>query len=409
MRLAGLLLLAVCRVLTQEVRVERVQECTPCCTQELQCREKPHISFAPCKRRPKILNHAVFHSVRIVLLMKCEREQKCTLYLKVTSSVQISEHLRGMTFCVMTAGMLERCRAVTFHKTSIEPFIGQEVGVQSGCFEVGPGQDVFVTLKTIPHYCNMTWSQRYHVQGCHNEDLRNTIAECITGKIAYTVDMKRQELAVTVSDMLMDRDYHLRLYQEGDTLKTTTFSYSRALPCLCIEGWSAMVDARRIQVCPFRNRTEELWTGVNFDPEMEVLSWEPACPVEVVTTLCQKEGEKTCLDLVNSTQATLTSEVRYYKVDPNPRLCLKFTTDAGSWIKCPFEKRNFPGNGQWEEGRGDGWDVDRMKAVAVACLVAGITSVLVVNLVLTVFKRRHMCSTVTTGQSCGCSPSKLSQ
>ncbi|KAG9342295.1 hypothetical protein JZ751_016797 [Albula glossodonta] len=338
MRLAGLLILAVCRVLTQEVRVERVQECTPHCTQELQCREKPHISFAPCKRRPKILNHTVFHSVRMVLVMKCEKGQKCALYLKVTSSVQISEHLRGMTFCVMTAGMLERCRAVTFHKTSIEPFIGQEVGVQSGCFEVGPGQDVFVTLKTIPHYCNMTWSQRYHVQGCHNEDLRNTIAECITGKIVYTVDMKRQELAVTVSDMLMDRDYHLRLCHLWKACKDTG-AY--------VKGWSAMVDAHRIQVCPFRNRTEELWTGVNFDPEMEVLSWEPACPVEVVITLCQKEGEKTCLDLVNSTQATLTR------------------------------------NGQWEEGRGDGWDMDRMKAVAVACLVAGITSVLVVHLVLT--------------------------
>ncbi|XP_036373399.1 putative interleukin-17 receptor E-like [Megalops cyprinoides] len=193
-------------------------------------------------------------------------------------------------------------------------------------------------LKTVPNYCHLSRTQRFRVEGCDNADLRSNVPECITGKIAYAVDMERQQMSVSVSDMLEDTDYHLRLCHkwsicsgnEAYTLikrenpfKNTTFHFPRPLPCLCIEGWSSMVDAPRVQVCPFRNRTEELWSGVTFDPEEEALSWEPACPVEAVITLCQRAGDNICADLVNSTQTVGRTKVMYAKVDPHPALCVK--------------------------------------------------------------------------------------
>ncbi|KAJ8411292.1 hypothetical protein AAFF_G00172980 [Aldrovandia affinis] len=369
MKAAVPLLFIVCRVLTLDHGFDKTHNCRPQCSQGLQCRDKLHSSFAPCTRRPKLLNSTIVHGVSVTTVMECEGKQRCSLRLKVTSSVQINEHLQGVSVCVMTAGMLERCREVHFHRKSRDRLTGQQVEVQNGCFEVGPGQDVHVTLKTVPNYCDVAWSQRYHVQGCHSGDLRNNLPECITGKISYTVDTDRRELSVRISDMLEDRNYHLRLchlwnacagtgaytqFKKEEPLKEATLSYSRALPCLCIEGWSAMVDALRVQACPFRNRTEELWAGVTFDPEEEALSWEQACPVEVVTTLCRREGENTCLDLVNSSRTPLMRKVRYTRVDPNPKLCMKFTTEAGSWIKCPFEDRNFQA---WDLtlGSGAGW------------------------------------------------------
>ncbi|KAG7454700.1 hypothetical protein MATL_G00262540 [Megalops atlanticus] len=352
-----LLVLTACGALTQENQIERIQECGVQCSQGLQCRNRLHSPFAPCKMQPERLQGAVFHGTSVTTVMRCERRQKCSLHLRVTSSVQISEHIQGVSMCTVSAGMLERCVLTSFPRAARARLTGQQVEVQNNCFNVSPGQDVHVTVKTVPNYCNVTWSQRYRVQGCYNDDLRNNLPECITGKIAYSVAPERRELSVSVTDMLEDRDYHLRLCHQWhtcmgtgaytlikreDPFKNVTFPYVRPLPCLCIEGWSSMVDAPRIQVYPFRNRTEELWTGVTFDPEEEALSWELACPMEVVTTLCYKIGDDSCLDLVNSSQSALKRKVTYSKVDPNPRLCMKFTTKAQSWIKCPFADGNFP-------------------------------------------------------------------
>ncbi|XP_036375549.1 interleukin-17 receptor E-like [Megalops cyprinoides] len=348
-----LLVLTACGALTQENQIERIQECGGQCSQGLQCRNRLHSPFAPCKTQPKRLQGAVIHGMSVATVMRCERRQKCSLHLRVASSVQISEHIQGVSMCTVSAGMLERCVLTSFPRAAQ----AQQVEVQNDCFNVSPGQDVHVTVNTVPNYCNVTRSQRYRVQGCYNDDLRNNLPECITGKIAYSVDPERRELSVSVTDMLEDRDYHLRLchrwhtctgtgaytlIKREDRFKNVTFPFVRPLPCLCIEGWSSMVDAPRIQVYPFRNRTEELWMGVTFDPEEEALSWELACPMEVVTTLCHKVGEDSCLDLVNSSQSAHKRKVTYSKVDSNPQLCIKFTTKARSWIKCPFADGNFP-------------------------------------------------------------------
>ncbi|KAJ8381668.1 hypothetical protein SKAU_G00024460 [Synaphobranchus kaupii] len=356
MRCALLLVLAGWGVLAQEDWIQRAMNCGTHCSQGLQCKAKRHLFLAPCKREPALINSTLFHNLNISTVMKCEKKQQCSLHLKVTATVEMTELLHGLSVCTLSAGMLEDCRVVTFPRMARAKLAGQLVQVQDDCFEVSPNQNVHVMLRTFPNYCDMTWSQVYRVQGCGHADLRSHVPACITGKIAYAVDMDRQEISVRVSDMLEDRNYHLRLchrwdictgteayilLKREDHFKNATLQFSSPLPCLCIEGWSSMVDAPRVQVCPFKNRTAELWSGVTFDPEREALSWEPGCPVKAVITLCQREGESDCEDLANSTQIVGRKKVTYAKVDPHPSLCMKFTTDAGSWIKCPFADRNF--------------------------------------------------------------------
>ncbi|XP_018585346.2 putative interleukin-17 receptor E-like isoform X1 [Scleropages formosus] len=353
-----LLTLAICGVLTQGNHIERIQECNAHCAEGIHCKAKPHMSFAFCESPRKRLISSAIHSVNISTVMKCEKTKRCSLHLSVTSLIQISEHLRGITVCAASVGMLRSCRDVVFPRGTREKLDGQKVAVNHGCFNMRPDQQVHVTLRTIPSYCNLTWSQVYNVPGCHNNDLRENVPECITGKISYNVDEERRRLLVSVSGMLEDRDYHLRLCHKAFVCTATeehvllpkdsphkiaTFQYSKALPCLCIEGWSSMVDAPRTQVCPFINRTDELWHGLTFDHEVEALSWEPACSVNVVVTLCQMAGEHLCHNLVNSRQEVhKKKKVVYSKVDAHPRLCVKFSTDLGDWIKCPFLKGIFP-------------------------------------------------------------------
>ncbi|KAG9345891.1 hypothetical protein JZ751_009047 [Albula glossodonta] len=360
--------------------------------------------FAACKRDPAIINSTVFHRVNLSTVMKCDEIQKCSLYLRVTATVQIYERLQGVSVCTVSSGMLEYCRVVTFPRKARGRLAGQRVEVQDDCVEVAPNQNVNVMLKTHPEYCDITWSQMYRVQGCGNAVLRSNVPECITGKIAYTVDEVKRELSVTVSDMLEDRDYHLRLchrweicsgteaytlLKREDSLKRATLQYSSPLPCLCIEGWSAMADAPRVQVCPFRNRTEELWSGVTFDPEREALSWEPACPVKAVVTLCQRERGNVCHDLANSSQPVGREKVTYSKVDPHPTICMKarradvqFSIPA---LQCGFQcsERATISNGQYL------CRVEWLLVFAITCVTLVIIAGLAGNIILTVYQRRR--------------------
>uniref|UniRef100_A0A667ZYR8 Interleukin 17 receptor E like n=1 Tax=Myripristis murdjan TaxID=586833 RepID=A0A667ZYR8_9TELE len=285
----------------------------------------------PCQSAPVGLNSSsVFHNVTLSTVMRCEGRQKCSLHLRVSTVLHLTESIHGVSICTLTAGMMGACRLLSFSKASRQKLDGQQVAY---CLEVQ------VTLKTLPSYCGVTWTRSYRSPDCRSGDLRRHIPECITGRLWYDVNPEKKELTVRVSDMLEDKDYHLRLCRKGfictgtgssalikkeETKKNATLSYSRPLPCLCIEGWSATMDAPRVQVCPFKDRLEELWFGVTYDPVEETLSWEPTCPVTAEITLCQKGEDGVCVDLPRTSQT-----VGREKVEPHPEMCMKvmITTD----------------------------------------------------------------------------------
>ncbi|XP_066525732.1 interleukin-17 receptor E-like protein [Hoplias malabaricus] len=338
-------------------QIEKIEQCGAHCSQGLACEASYQLSFDKCKTLPGDVNRDVFSNTSISTVMKCEERQKCSLHLRVSTGLLLSKNIRGIYVCVVTAGMMERCRTVTILRPGKDKSAVQQVNVQDDCLEVRTGQDVHVTLKTWPHICDRAVSKSYHVPDCSNQDIQRSVPECITGKIQYDVDLEKKELTVTVSEMLEDKDYQLRLCHKGyicigtgaqallkkeNPLKNVTLKYSRPLPCLCIEGWSIMTDALRVQVCPFKNRIEELWSGITFDPVEETLSWEASCNVKATISLCERQDGGVCQDLLNSSQKYIKGRVSYSPVDPHPRLCLKFITEDGEWVKCPFSEGNFP-------------------------------------------------------------------
>ncbi|KAJ8006856.1 hypothetical protein DPEC_G00111560 [Dallia pectoralis] len=354
------LIVSVCRVsLGQEAGIERIQKCETRCSKGLQCKSKLHHFFAPCRNQPDSLKPIVtFQNVSLSTVMRCEGKQNCFLHLRAHTAFQLSEPIHGFSICTLTSGMIvNQCRLVTFPRSARQKWEGQQVEVVDDFAEVWPGQYVHVTLRSYPSYCGVTWSTTYSVPECSSKDLRSHIPECITGRLAYTVNSERKELDVSVSEMLEDQDYQLRLCQKGpytcrdtgsktmirknDVRRNATLTYSKPLPCLCIEGWSATSDAPRVQVCPFEDLLEELWFGIAFDPIEATLSWEPVCPVAAVITLCQKRGDNECEDLAGSSQIPNGKKITFSGVDPHPQLCMKFTTDSGSWIRCPFADGNF--------------------------------------------------------------------
>ncbi|KAM9328386.1 interleukin-17 receptor E-like protein [Pholidichthys leucotaenia] len=378
----ALLLLHCCLGLTG-VAAEKsgLEKCTSC-SQGLQCKPKqPFVFPRPCQNHARGLNAtSVFHNISPSTVMRCEGRQMCSLYLRVKTLLQLDESVHGISFCTTTAGMMTSCQILSFSRASRNRMSGLQVEVESSCTSVSPSQDIQVTVKTVPSYCGMTWTSTYQTPGCRNDNFRKHVPECITGTLSYNVNPMRKELSVNVSDMLKGHNYHVRLCRKGficigtgvhtlikkeQPIKSAILPYSRPLPCLCIEGWSAVMDAPRVQVCPFEDRLEELWSGITFDPLEETLLWDPACSVTALVALCEKQADGTCVDLPNSARNVSREKVIYTKVDPHDKLCMKFTTGAQSWTRCPFASGRFQA---WEVAvvRSDGHEEVKMLSQVTA-------------------------------------------
>ncbi|XP_043944711.1 putative interleukin-17 receptor E-like [Protopterus annectens] len=335
-------------------RITNITECGLTCSQGIHCKRKPSYFFHNnmCQNHSLGLSPSVLQSMHVSTVIKCTRDTECSVHLDVKTALILKESIRGIEICSYSLDTLHKhCTTVTFPKTARKKFDGNKVRVQYNCFEVNIAQQIHVVIKTIPYYCGVIQEQDFHVEDCSNEDFGKHIPLCIAGKLTYKVQPEQKVVAVQVSEFLENHDYHVRLchkwftcensgtialIKKEDKVKKVTLPYSELLPCLCIEGWSAIEDARRIHVCPFTNYTEELWKGITYNPVSQELHWKSLCPVQVNTSLCWlAETKGICIDLPH-TSHKVQGKVIYKRTDTHPRLCMKFTTDQGTWVKCPF-------------------------------------------------------------------------
>ncbi|XP_048796876.1 putative interleukin-17 receptor E-like isoform X4 [Lagopus muta] len=301
----------------------------------------------------------VLKSMKISTVIKCVQGSPCTLHLNIKGTLSLDENIRGLEICSFSLDTQQsQCTNVRFARKKSKTLNGKKVQVQFNCFEVNVAQHIYVTMKTVPNYCEVKMSQEYYVEDCRNSDVGKHIPACLAGKLDYNVDRTRKIISVNVSNFLRDQDYYIRLCHKWftcedvgqfavirgkDSLKSVSLKYSQLLPCLCIEGWLAIPDARRLQLCPFENDTMALWDNIVYNPVTQTLAWEPACPVLVIVNLCRlMKSNDHCEDIQDSSKRFPEKQVKYSRVDTHPRLCMKFTTKQGSWVKCPFAHGEFP-------------------------------------------------------------------
>ncbi|KAM8972087.1 interleukin-17 receptor E-like protein [Pelodytes ibericus] len=340
--------------------IEKIKECGLTCSPGVHCKSKDIFSFF-CRNPPHSLLPTVLENLKISTVMKCKHKNHCSLYLNVNGTVTLDDKVHGVEICSMTLSTQQnKCTSVRFVKSKTEVSGVKKVNVQFNCFEVSVGQHVYVSMRTIPHFCNFELEKEYHVEDCDNPILGNSIPSCLTGKLDYMVNEENKTITVHVSNNLEEYDYNVRLclkhyscqdisgayglIKMENSSKSVTLPYMEILPCLCIEGWSAFTDSRRIRLCPFKNETQTLWDRIVYNPISGVLSWEPSCPVQVTVSLCWlADQDDQCINIQKSTTTTLYDQVSYTHVDTHPGLCMKFTTEMGSWVRCPFSFGQFPG------------------------------------------------------------------
>ncbi|XP_010579572.1 PREDICTED: putative interleukin-17 receptor E-like [Haliaeetus leucocephalus] len=340
--------------------IPRIEECGLSCSQGIHCKSKPSsgILNSFCHDAPASFSSMVLKSMKISTVMKCVQGSACSLHLNIKGTLSLDENIRGLEICSLSLDTQQsQCTNVRFARKKSKMLNGKKVQVQFNCIEVNVAQHIYVTMKTVPNYCEVKLSQEYYVEDCRNSDVGKYIPACSAGQFDYNVDRARKIISVNVSNFLRDQDYYVRLCHKWftcedvgafavikgkESLKSVSLKYSQLLPCLCIEGWLAIPDARRIQLCPFENDTKALWDNIVYNPATQTLAWEPACPVLVMVNLCRlMKSNDHCEDIQNSSKNS-PEKVKYSRVDTHPRLCMKFTTKQGSWVKCPFAHGEFP-------------------------------------------------------------------
>ncbi|XP_025968837.1 interleukin-17 receptor E-like protein isoform X1 [Dromaius novaehollandiae] len=341
--------------------IPRIEECGLSCSQGIHCKSKPSsgIFNSFCHDAPASLSSMVMKSMKISTVMKCVQGTQCSLHLSVKGMLSLDENIRGLEICSLSLDTQQsQCTNVRFARKKSKMLNGKKVQVQFNCFEVNAAQHIYVTMKTVPNYCEVKLSQEYYVEDCRNNDVGKHIPACLGGKLVYNVDRARKVISVNVSNFLREQDYYVRLCHKWftcedagafavikgkESLKSVSLKYSQLLPCLCIEGWLAIPDARRTQLCPFENDTKVLWDNIVYNPVTQTVAWEPACPVFVTVNLCRlMKSNDHCEDIQNTSKNSPEKQVKYSRVDTHPRLCMKFTTKQGSWVKCPFAHGDFP-------------------------------------------------------------------
>uniref|UniRef100_A0A5G2QU96 Interleukin 17 receptor E like n=2 Tax=Sus scrofa TaxID=9823 RepID=A0A5G2QU96_PIG len=329
----------------QSLAVPRVSECGLSCSQGFTCKSRVNrnIFNSFCQQPPTSMSRSVLEALALSTAMKCSPPDGCALLLRVQASLMPHESLRGLEACSVSLDTQEtQCQSVRIRRASRRLQRGQQLQVHFDCFEVGVAQSLYVTLRTVPHFCGIQLDQQYQVEA---------------GKLSYWVARSHKVVLVQVPEAPGGPDYYVRLClkrftceEAGAPVRVTadgvsrrvSLPYSQELPCLCLEAWPATPDAVRIQACPFKDDTETLWDAVYYQPGSQALSWEPPCPVSGHVSLCWRPGPGApCLELEHSGRPA-HGRVRYPLVDAQPQLCLKFSTSLGVRLRCPFQQLGFP-------------------------------------------------------------------
>ncbi|XP_029814192.1 interleukin-17 receptor E [Manacus vitellinus] len=222
--------------------------------------------------------------------------------------------------------------------------------VQFDCFPAESGQQVLVSLRTIPD------------RGLSLNRSRLVTAEPREPVFthAWVPEARAIEVWVPKGPALMVRLCH-QLALECEELPQpfhqqvrvpgghrVSLPYEFLVPCLCIEASYLHHDSLRSKRCPFRDQPDaygpELWSSVRFhdysasSKDQMAMALTASCPLHPQATLCWREAADEAAPCHSIPNSTASEEEQVYtldKVDVHPQLCFRFFYGNSSHVECP--------------------------------------------------------------------------
>ncbi|EHH20345.1 hypothetical protein EGK_03182 [Macaca mulatta] len=122
------------------------------------------------------MSRSVLEALTSYTAMQCIPSDGCSLFLRVRASITLHEHLRGLEACTVSLDTQEtQCQSVWVARASHRQQVGQQLQVYFGCFAVSVAQHLYVTLRTIPHFCGVQLDQKHLVETEALEVLWDTV------------------------------------------------------------------------------------------------------------------------------------------------------------------------------------------------------------------------------------------
>uniref|UniRef100_A0A452UXD3 Interleukin-17 receptor C/E N-terminal domain-containing protein n=1 Tax=Ursus maritimus TaxID=29073 RepID=A0A452UXD3_URSMA len=153
--------------------IPQIAECGLSCSQGFTCKSRVNRNIFNnfCRQPPTSMSPLVLEALKLSTAMKCAPHNGCSLLLRVQASLVLHESLRGLEACSMNLDTQEtQCQSVRVSRASRRLQVGRQLQVHFDCFEVSVAQSLYVTLRTVPHFCGVQLDRQYHVEGgssCH--------------------------------------------------------------------------------------------------------------------------------------------------------------------------------------------------------------------------------------------------
>ncbi|XP_058701119.1 interleukin-17 receptor E isoform X2 [Poecile atricapillus] len=282
----------------------------------------------------------------------CLPAQPCQPCLRVRLALPTSE-LGGVRGLQLTFLELSSNRAGWLQVWQRRRVLGSSAWqVQFDCFPAESGQQVLVSLRTIP--------DRGFALSCSHLVTEEPPGPVFTH--AWVPEVQAIEVWVPAGPALMVRLCH-QLALECEELPRPfhqqvlvpgghhiSLRYEFLVPCLCIEASYSHHDSLRSKQCPFHDRPDaygpELWSSVRFhdystsSKDQMAMELNATCPLHPQATLCWREAPDEaapCHDIPNSTASKDGQVYILDKVDVHPQLCFRFSYKNSSHVECPHQ------------------------------------------------------------------------
>ncbi|KAM4722767.1 interleukin-17 receptor E [Rhinophrynus dorsalis] len=225
--------------------------------------------------------------------------------------------------------------------------------IQYDCLNVTPGQNVIVSLLTVPDY-GLRINKTYFVPDMDAKPDFQFLHLPETREIQVSLSKGPTAITRLCYQCLLCESLSSEVKQEFTVSKNATLKYEHFIPCLCIEVYYTGQDSRRNKICPFATHPDaygpDFWKiSWSYDNSQMRMQFKSECQLQPSVSLCMKhEHNGSCfivpeasihsVDLTaefpDSTLNTIT-DYTLDNVDKDPHLCFKFAVQNRTHVKCP--------------------------------------------------------------------------
>ncbi|XP_071406521.1 interleukin-17 receptor E [Pithys albifrons albifrons] len=224
--------------------------------------------------------------------------------------------------------------------------------VQFDCFPAESGQQVLVSLRTIPDR-GLALSHSHlvaaelsgpiftHVWVPESRAIEVWVPEgpAVMVRLCHKLALECEELP---------QPFHRQVLVPGG--HHVSLPYEFLVPCLCIEASYPHYDSPRSKDCPFHDQPDaygpELWSSVHFhdysssSKDQMAMALSASCLLHLQATLCWRETADEAAPCHTIPNSTASEEQQVYtldKVDVHPQLCFRFSNGNSNHVECPHQ------------------------------------------------------------------------